>query len=662
MCNRLRMQELYGLINHHARLYYEMDSPEITDAQYDDLLRELKALELQYPDAVQPDSPTLRVGGAVSDGFRKIAHRSPMLSLDNVFSSAEVVNFAERLKSSCGTQTEFVCEMKIDGLAVSLIYEEGLFVQGLTRGNGRVGEDVTVNLRTIRTLPLRLKNPVPGRLEVRGEVFLKRDRFEELNEEREERGEPLFANPRNAAAGSLRQLDSKIAAERGLDFFAYYVVNPEEQKLYRQSESLVWLESEGFLIQQAWSACTSIETVCEFIENWRERRFELDYVTDGVVIKLDAFEYWEALGATSHAPRWAVAFKYPPEMKLTQVLGIDISVGRTGVLTPVAHLAAVRLSGTIVQRAGLHNEDEVRRKDIRIGDTVKVHKAGEIIPEIIEVDFSKRRGSELPFMMPKNCPSCGAEVIRFPGEVAIRCPNRSSCPAQLKESVRYFASRGGMDIRGLGDKLAAQLVDEGIVKSLSDIYTLDKGILVELERMGEKSAANLVDSIEESKKRPLSNLLAGLGIRYVGAKVAEILAEHFGDMDKIREGTEEELAEIEGIGPIIASSLVAFFHEPANRQLIQRLEASGLNMKSAPSGITEGVFSGMTVVFTGELSSITRQQGEALVKARGGKATSSVSSKTSLLVVGLNAGSKLEKAEALGIRVVDESEFLDMVK
>jgi DNA ligase (NAD+) len=447
--------------------------------------------------------------------------------------------------------------------------------------------------------------------------------------------------------------------------FLYYVVEPERHGISRQSQALRWLAERGLPTQDAWALCETLEDVNAFIEKWDEGRFALGYVTDGVVVKLDDMSLWERLGSTSHAPRWAVAFKYPPEAVYTRVLSIDISVGRTGALTPVANLEPVRVSGTMVQRAGLHNEDEVRRKDVRVGDRVKVHKAGEIIPEILEVDKSARSGDQVPFEMPLACPVCGSLAVRLPGEAAVRCPNRNSCPAQLKEGLRHFASRGGMDIRGLGDKLAEQLIEKQTVKSLAGLYSLTINDLAELDRMGEKSAQNLLDAIENSKKRPLSALLAALGIRFVGDKAADILAEHFGSMDALRSAPEEELSLVDGIGPVIASSVEAFFGDAANAALLERLAESGLSAlagggKGNPAPPRSGVFSGMTVVFTGEMSSLTRDKAERLVKEQGGKTTKSVSAKTSLVVAGEKAGSKLDKAEALGVKVVDEAGFLEL--
>ena len=660
-----RMEELFELVAHHARLYYEKDAPELSDADYDALVRELAVLEKEHPELARPDSPTRRVGGAVLEGFGKVEHRRPMLSLDNVFDLGELASFLARMRGAVpdadASNWAFTCEMKIDGLAVSLLYEDGVFVRGATRGNGRVGEDVTGNLRTLRSLPLRLKGSVPGSLEVRGEVLMTRSRFEALNRLRAEREEPLFANPRNAAAGTLRQLDSSVTAERGLDIFLYYVVDAPARGLPRQSDVLSWLAERGLPVQPAWERCSGLAEVEGFIERWREGRFGLDYVTDGVVVKLDDVALWDALGATSHAPRWAVAYKYPPEEALTRVLGIDISVGRTGALTPVANLEPVRLAGTTVQRAGLHNEDEIRRKDVRVGDMIRVRKAAEIIPEVVRVETARRTGSEIPFTMPVRCPSCGAEAVRLPDEAVLRCPNRSSCPAQLKEGLRYFASRSGMDIRGLGERLAEQLVDTGKVRNLADLYDLSEDDWAAMERMGEKSARNLLAALEASKRRPLSSLIAALGIRYVGTRVAELLAEHFGHMDRLGEASEEELSGVEGVGAVIASSVEAFFREPANRELLRRLREKGLNFvgKESPSG---GRLSGRSFVFTGELSSMNRAEAEARVRALGGAASGSVSAKTGCVVAGAGGGSKLRKAQELGIPVIDEEAFLKLLE
>ncbi|MCR4818095.1 MAG: NAD-dependent DNA ligase LigA [Fretibacterium sp.] len=659
-----RLEELYKLIAHHAHLYYDKDAPEISDAEYDALVRELSELEKQYPILVHADSPTRRVGGTVQEGFKKVEHLRPMLSLDNVFSTTELESFWGRIKDNIPDNSGFTCEMKIDGLAVSLLYDDGIFVRGATRGNGRVGEDVTENLRTLKSLPLRLKGNFSGKIEVRGEVLMTWEHFNALNEKREVRGESLFANPRNAAAGTLRQLDSSIVAERGLDIFLYYLVDAPSRGVTRQSDALSWLADHGLPIQPAWECCPSLSEVDTFIARWQNERFNLGYVTDGAVVKLDDLTLWDGLGATAHAPRWAVAYKYPPEEARTRILSIDISVGRTGALTPVANLEPVRLAGTIVQRAGLHNGDEIRRKDIRVGDVVRVRKAAEIIPEVVAVDFSARTGETLPpFEMPSHCPACGSEAVRLPDEAVLRCPNRASCPAQLREGLSYFASNVGMDIRGLGDKLAGQLIERGKIKTLSDIYDLTVDDWASMERMGKKSAQNLVTAIEASKSRPLSALIAALGIRYVGKRVAELLAAHFGDMDKLRESSEEELAGIEGVGPVIASSVAAFFHDAANRDLLNRLKERGLNFVSQKdfSDVKGEGLRGKTFVFTGELSSMKRSEAKEKVRALGGSASGSVSSRTSYLVAGDKGGSKLKKAGELGVSIISEEEFLKML-
>lgn len=663
MSDAERMDELYELLAHHAHLYYDEDAPEIPDAEYDALVRELAALEAEHPELVRPDSPTRRAGGSVKEGFKKVEHRTPMLSLDNVFDPGELRAFFGRV--NLPDDAAFTCEMKIDGLAVSLLYEDGVFVRGATRGNGRIGEDVTENLRAADVLPRRLKK-APGLVEVRGEVLMSWERFYSLNDQREAALEPPFANPRNAAAGTLRQLDAAVVRERGLDIFLYYLVDAPSRGVTRQSDALEWLADHGFPVQPAWARCASLEEAEDFIQRWGEKRFTLGYVTDGAVVKLDDLTLWEGLGATSHAPRWAVAYKYPPEVEMTKVLSIEISVGRTGTLTPVANLEPIHLGGTTVQRAGLHNGDEIRRKDIRVGDTVRVHKAAEIIPEVVEVEKSLRTGAEIPFEMPSRCPACGSEAVQLPGEVALRCPNRASCPAQLKEGLIYFASRAGLDIRGLGDKLAKQLIEGGKVKTLSDIYDLTLEDWAGLDRMGKKSAQNLMAALEASKSRPLASLVAALGIRYVGKRGAELLAEHFRDMDALQSASEEELAAVEGVGQVTALSVAAFLRDGANRALLERLRERGLNFKSpeAAGPVDEGSLTlrGKTFVFTGELSSMRREEAQAAVKAKGAVAGSSVSAKTSYLVAGDKAGSKLKKAEALGVPVLTEEEFLRMLK
>ncbi|ADE57492.1 NAD-dependent DNA ligase LigA [Aminobacterium colombiense] len=659
-----RIEALREEINRHAHLYYVLDTPEIADHEYDALFRELASLEEAFPEFDDPDSPTHRVGGAPLDRFEKVIHESPLLSLDNALSKEEVWSFCDRVFSGLGLgNLEYLCELKIDGLAVSLIYEDGVFIRGATRGDGLVGEDVTANLRTIRSLPLRLREKVSGRMEVRGEVLMTREQFAALNQEREEGGELLFANPRNAAAGSLRQLDSSITASRKLSIFLYYVAHPQEHGLRTQQEVLHWLQHLGFPVQSAWGVCSTRQDIDAFIEEWREKRLSLPYSTDGVVLKINQVDFWEDLGTTAKAPRWAIAFKYPPEEKTSRILDIEVSVGRTGTLTPVAHLEPVHLAGTVVRRASLHNEDEIRRKDIRIKDKVVVRKAGEIIPEVVRVLTEGRDGNEVEFQMPDTCPACGSHVMRIPGEVALRCPNRASCPAQLREGIAHFASRAAMDIRGLGDKLITQLVDRQLIRNMADLYTLKREDLLSLDRMGEKSASNLLEALSVSKNRFLSNLITALGIRLVGKKVAEILADRFHSLDALSSAQEEGLSSIDGVGPKIAASIKAFFDDEANKEMISRLKDAGVRVVEEKSmSSVEGPLEDQRFVFTGELQSMSRGEAEALVKNLGGASSSSVSKKTSIVVAGPGAGSKLQKARELGITIINEEEFLQMIR
>jgi DNA ligase (NAD+) len=683
------LQELRERLALHQRLYYEEDSPVISDNEYDELYSRLKKLEIMYPELADVNSPTKRVGGIPSVKFSKVTHGTPMLSLDNALNEGDLVDFFSRVRSSVykiysgesssnipiasgnikDCSLPYMAEMKIDGLAVSLFYRHGKLVRGATRGDGKTGEDVTENIKTIAGIPRTLEGNIPEEIEVRGEVLMFKNVFEELNCQREEAEEPLLANPRNAAAGALRQLESSVTAQRQLSFFAYYVLDTELLGLKRQSDVLDWLIDNDFPVQSAVDLCRNEQEAVSFIECWRNARHVLPYVTDGVVFKLNDIDLWSKLGNTSHAPRWAIAFKYPPEEKETSVIGIEISVGRTGALTPIAELTPVRLGGSMVQRASLHNEDEVRRKDVRVGDLVRIRKAGEVIPEIIEVIKEARCGSEIAFEMPKFCPVCGAPAARLPDEAAVRCPNRSSCPAQIREAIIHFASRNGMDIKGLGEKLVDMLVERGLIANLADIYSLDIDSLAGLPRMGEKSAENIISAIGASRSKVLESLLAALGIRYVGSRAAEILALNFPNMQKIAEADIEELSKICGIGEVMASSISAFFKDKSNCKLIEKLAESGVKMDSdsytthepmSGGNEAEKKFSGLTFVFTGELS-FPRNEGENIVKTLGGKTTSSVSCKTSFLVAGEAAGSKLEKARQLGVKIIGESEFLELV-
>ncbi len=623
------------LIQHYADMYYNHDNPEISDAEYDALVRNFRT---DHPDA---DLPI----GQPSSLFSKVKHETPMLSLDNVFDFDELRGFF--------SDSGFVCEMKIDGLAISLIYEDGVFVRGATRGNGHIGEDVTENLLCLDSLPKRLKNAPAGRVEVRGEVLMTFERFNRLNQGQ------TFANPRNAAAGTLRQKNSAIVKERGLDILLYYLVDAPKFGVRTQKEALRWLAEHGLPTQEAFSFCPTLQDAEDFISSWSTKKLSLPYATDGVVIKLDDLTRWESIGATSHAPRWAVAFKYPPEERESRLVKIELSVGRTGILTPVAVFDPVLLAGTVVQRASLHNADEIERKDIRIGDVVLVRKAAEIIPEVVGVDKGARTGEERPFVMPEHCPVCGGAVVRVEGEAAHRCTNRS-CPAQVREALKYFASRDGMDIRGLGASLAEKLN----VKSVTDIYRMGLEDWLKLDKVKEKTAKNLMDQIEKSKSRPLENVINALGIPGVGKSVAGVLVERFKSIDALVKASEEEIGEIEGIGPVVARSVCEYLTE--NQELIDDLKELGITTCVSEAAGSEAVageaqnpfFAGKTFVFTGTLSSMTRDEAAARVKAHGGKVSSSISAKTDYLVAGDKAGSKLKKAESLGVKVLTEQEFL----
>lgn len=661
-----RAEELRAELNRHAELYYVQDSPEISDFEYDTLLRELINIEKEYPELLTSDSPTHRVGGSVREGFSKVSHEIPMMSLDNALNREELRSFYTKLSSSLGSGDAVVlCEPKIDGLAVSLIYEDGIFKSGATRGDGKVGEDVTANLRTIKTMPLRLKGITDGTLEVRGEICMDKKSFASLNEAREEAGEPLFANPRNAAAGSIRQLDSKVTASRNLNIYLYQIMEPERHGIKTQHEALNKLREWGLPVQGAEKLCTSQEDIESYLDVWTEERFRHMIDTDGVVVKLDDISARELLGATSKAPRWAIAYKFPPEEKLTLIKDIEITVGRTGTLTPTAVLEPVHLSGTTVQRANLHNQDDIDRKDIRIGDMAWVRKAGEIIPEVVKIEPSMRKEGSAPYIIPDICPVCGSKAERFHGEAAVKCPNKS-CPAQIKEGIAHFASRAAMDIRGLGDKIVAQLVESGRVANVADLYCLTEDILVPMERMGEKSAQNIVESIRKSKERPLSALINALGIRNVGEKTAEDLAERFRSMERLQHTSVDNVAELEltdGIGPIVAESLHSFFCEPHNAKVIERLKEAGVNFAAKESIQREGLpFEGLKFVLTGELSSMTRQEASEKIKLLGGQTSDSVSKKTSYVVSGGKPGSKYIKAQSLGVPIVDEESFIKMLE
>ncbi|MBA2876850.1 NAD-dependent DNA ligase LigA [Thermaerobacillus caldiproteolyticus] len=659
-----RIEELRQLLNKYNYEYYVLDNPSVPDAEYDRLMQELIALEEQYPELKTKDSPSQRVGGQALEAFQKVEHRTPMLSLANAFNEGDLRDFDRRVRQEVGENVAYVCELKIDGLAVSLRYEDGYFVQGATRGDGVIGEDITENLKTIRSLPLRLHEPVT--LEARGEAYMPKKSFERLNEQRRERGEELFANPRNAAAGSLRQLDPKIAASRHLDLFVYGLANAEELGIDSHSAALDYLQQLGFKTNPARRKCANMDEVIQFIHEWQEKRPQLSYEIDGIVIKVDSFEQQEQLGTTAKSPRWAIAYKFPAEEVVTKLIGIELSVGRTGVVTPTAILEPVRVAGTTVQRASLHNEDLIRAKDIMIGDYVVVKKAGDIIPEVVNVLPERRTGEEVAFSMPTHCPECESELVRLDGEVALRCIN-PKCPAQIREGLIHFVSRQAMNIEGLGEKVIAQLFREGLVHDVADLYTLTKEQLMNLERMGEKSATNLLNAIEASKQNSLERLLFGLGIRHVGAKAAKVLAEHFETMDRLQTATKEELMTIHEIGEKMADSIVAYFGKPEVHQLLNELRSYGVNMtykgpKTVKATDVDSYFAGKTVVLTGKLETLSRNEAKEKIEQLGGKVTGSVSKNTDLVIAGTDAGSKLTKAQQLDIEIWDEARFLQEIE
>ena len=653
-------------IRHNEYLYYVLDAPEITDAEYDRMMVRLRELEARYPDSIPADSPTQRVGGRASSQFTEVRHLEPLLSLGNVFSAEELRAFDERVRSGlpAGSKVEYVMEPKIDGLACSLIYENGKLVRAATRGDGVVGENVTANVRTIRSIPLTLKVPegeaVPELLDVRGEVYMPRQAFMRLNEQRAERGESEFANPRNAAAGSLRQLDPQVTASRSLSFFAYYLVGEGAQP--KHSESLALLARYGFKVSENYKVVENIDEAIKYIGDFNELRQGLSYDTDGAVIKVNDVYQQRILGATGKDPRWATAYKYPPEQAETTLEDIDWRVGRTGVLTPTAVLTPVKLSGSVISRATLHNEDFIRAKDIRIGDRVVINKAGEIIPEVLRVVIEKRTGDEKEVEIPGVCPECGWRVERQGEEAAIRCTN-PHCPALGREGLIHFVSRDAMNIDGCGPSVINALLDAGLVRDAADLYSLRKEDLLKLERMGEKSADNLLTALAESKKNELDKLLFALGIRHVGAKVARILATEFGSMEKLQQAQPEELAQIRDIGDKIAESAVTWLNVPANIDLVERLAAAGLTMTFTPPASQEdNPFFGKTLVFTGTMPTLGRAEAKTMAQDVGAKVSGSVSKKTDYVIAGAEAGSKLEKAQQLGVTVIDEAEFLRLLK
>lgn len=653
------IKELTKIIEEHNYNYYVLDNPTITDYEYDMLLRKLKALEEEYPEYALLDSPTQRVGGKVLEGFEEVVHTVKMESLQDVFSKEELYAFDERVKSALKDEKyEYVTEMKIDGLSVSLEYRDGYFFRGSTRGDGLVGEDITENLKTVKSIPLKLKKPLPY-LEVRGEVFMPKASFEELNKAREEKGEPLFANPRNAAAGSLRQLDSKITAQRKLDIFVFNVQRIEGEEISYHSEALELLKNLGFKVSPRRSVFSSIESAFKEIEEIGFLRDSLPFDIDGAVVKINSLRQREMLGSTTKVPKWAAAFKYPPEQKETVIEDIIFQVGRTGAVTPNAVLKPVRVAGSNINRATLHNSDYVMEKDIRVGDAVIIQKAGDIIPEVVRVLKEKRTGAEKPFKMPELCPACGEKIQRDEGEAVYRCIN-PNCPAQRIRSIIHFASREAMDIEGLGEAVVEQLCEEELIKDSSDLYILKKEQLCDLERFAEKSAGNLINAIEKSKENNADRLLFALGIKHIGAKTAKNLLESYGSIENLSKADKDSLTAVYDVGEKMADSILQYFSDDKNNAFISRLKDAGVNTVYK-SSVTGNTFSGKVFVLTGTLSGMKRNEAKALIENQGGKVSGSVSKNTDYVVAGEEAGSKLSKANELGITVLSEEEFLKML-
>lgn len=661
MADKKRYEELINILDQYSYDYYVIDNPTVEDAEYDQKMQELLKIEEAHPEWVTPESPSKRVGGEVLEGFKKVAHDTPMLSLANAFNQEDLADFDRRIRDKVGDDIAYMCELKIDGLAVSLQYENGKYKQGATRGDGTIGEDITANLRTIRSIPMKLQKDYS--IEVRGEAFMPKRSFQKLNEIREEEGQMLFANPRNAAAGSLRQLDTKIAASRNLDIFLYAVADFGEMGVETHSAGLDMLETLGLKVNKERRLCNSLEEVYAYIEEWFFFKQKTAYEIDGIVLKLNNLEQQRQMGNTVKSPRWSIAYKFPAEEVPTKLLDIELNVGRTGVITPTAVLEPVRVAGTTVSRASLHNEDLITEKDIRIGDTVLIKKAGDIIPEVIKSITEKRSGSEEPFHMPKNCPACDSELVRLEEEVALRCIN-PKCPAQIKEGLIHFVSRNAMNIDGLGEKVIIQLFSQHLIKDVADLFFLSKEKLLELERMGEKSVTNLLASIQASKQNSLEKLLFGLGIRHVGAKAAKSLAIHFDTMDNLKVADKETLTSINDIGEKMADSIVTYFANEEVHDLLEELKRAGVNMtytgpKLEDMSEEELVFAGKTVVLTGKLEKLTRNDAKALIESLGGNVSGSVSKKTDVVVAGSDAGSKLAKAEELAIPIWSEEDLIE---
>ncbi len=659
--SKQRVEELTKLLNQYNKEYYVLDKPSVSDREYDRLMQELIELEAQYPELKSSTSPTVRVGGAILEGFNKVQHEKPMLSLGNAFNEGDLRDFDARIRK-VSPNISYVCELKIDGLAVTLHYRDGKFVKGATRGDGVVGEDISENLKTIQTIPLHI--PYKDPLEVRGEVYMSKATLDKLNKQRAEKGEELFANPRNAAAGSLRQLDSRIAAKRELAMFCYAVPSAEELGCQTHDESLQKIEELGFNVNPNREVCDSIDGVLAYIEKWSTNRFDLPYEIDGIVIKVNQLNEQQKLGSTVKSPRWAIAYKFPAEEVETILKDIIFTVGRTGMVTPNAVLEPVRVAGTRVSRATLHNEDYVKERDIRINDRVIIRKAGEIIPEVVKPVIDARHGDEAPFEMIQDCPRCGSELIREAGEADYYCLN-IDCPARIVESLCHFVSRDAMNIDGLGVKVVEQLYDNQLIENVADIYKLQKEQLLPLERMGEKKVTNLLTAIENSKQNSLERLLFGLGVRHVGSKMAKVLAAHFETIDALMQATFDDFKGIAEIGDVIANSIVHYFTQDANVQLINELKALGLNMSYTGVKVSTAneanEFYGKTVVLTGTLATLSRKEAGVKLEALGAKVSGSVSAKTDFLVAGEKSGSKLKKAQELGVTVIDEEMMLKML-
>ncbi len=659
---KAKIEQLRDEIRRHDYKYYVENSPEISDQEYDRLMRQLMELEKAHPQLVALDSPTQRVSGQPLEGFNKVKHEVPMLSIDNTYSADELREFDKRVKKNITRETiSYIVELKIDGVSMSLIYKDGKLSKGVTRGDGVTGDDVTQNIRTIAAIPLRVKSPetFPGLIDVRGEVFMDKKTFDKINKEKEKNNDELFANPRNATAGSLKLLDSSIMAKRNLNIFNYAVGFMKGVELKTQWETLQFLTEYGFKVNSHIKQCRDIEEVIDYCNKWEKQKDKLDYAIDGMVIKVNSLAQQRSLGATTKSPRWMIAYKFPAERAATKLKDIIVQVGRTGTLTPVAVLEPVRLAGSVVSRATLHNAEDIERKDVRLGDTVMIEKAGEIIPQVVAPVLNKRTGKEKKFYMPEKCPACGSKVKQYPGEVAMRCDN-PLCGAKQKEKIRHFASKSAMDIEGLGEAMVELLVDSKLVSDIADIYTLKYEQLIKLPRMAQKSTQNLLEGIEKSREQNLARLIFALGIRHVGEHSAEILASEFNSIEKITEQTAQSLSETPELGPVMAESIYEFFHNPENKKLLKKLKDAGVKMAPVKK-VTSGRLLGKRFVITGTLNSYSRSEAQQLIKAQGGGVTSSVSETVDFVLAGENPGSKYEKAKKLNVKIIDENELKKMI-